>query len=111
MSKFYTFKYEEHEPDTLGKYPSFSVLEKKIEFDDDSDSGSYWPNVLREFVDFLSSIYGYSIRERIHLDVILENEDFDMTREIKEELAEKQHSKQTDMFDDYINSINKQVQE
>lgn len=64
MNSTYIFQYHSRPEDTCeGEYPAAKSVNNSIEFDE----AATWDSVLREFLDFLSSIYGYDISK--HVDV------------------------------------------
>lgn len=64
MNSTYTFQYfSRPDYDSEGEFPSAKSVNNTLEFNE----GATWDSVLREFLDFLSSIYGYDISK--HVDV------------------------------------------
>lgn len=58
----YTFSYfSGNQDDCEGEFPRAKSINTNVEFDD----ASAWDAVLREFLDFLSSIYGYDISKSV----------------------------------------------
>jgi hypothetical protein len=62
MSKHYfTFTFEAPERDDNGPYPASKDVTMRVCYEDDTS----WTSPLLDFAEFLSTIYGYDIREKI----------------------------------------------
>ena len=62
MTKHYfTFTFEAPERDDNGPYPSSKDVTMRVSYDDDTA----WTSPLLDFAEFLSTIYGYDVREKI----------------------------------------------
>ena len=66
----YRFSCEEYDDEDVGNpYPASKDTSMKVVFDD----SVAWPNVLKQFVTFLSSVYGYGMIT----DIIVKGTDLD----------------------------------
>lgn len=55
--------------DTSGEIYTFRYhdADRNITYTTEKNN-DYWPDVLNKFIDFLSSVYGYDIRDKVTID-------------------------------------------
>ena len=61
VNHYYTFRFETDHSDDNGPYAARREFNSTVEYPDDIS----WTSPLLDFVEFLSTIYGYDIKEKI----------------------------------------------
>lgn len=80
----YTFDYSCTDGIDSDDYPAKKFTSVSVDFAGDGT----WPSVLREFCNFLSTIYGYSIKDRIYVDCLANDGYFSHPEDYKPEERE-----------------------
>lgn len=65
----FTFQYRDTYPDQ-DLFPTETFASKSVRFD-----GATWDKVLAEFIMFLSSVYGYDIKDKVSYKTVLDKID------------------------------------
>lgn len=64
----FQFIHRDAYPEADGDFPNQTVNTKSVVFSD----GTVWTKVLDQFLDFLSSVYGYEVKESVKYETFTE---------------------------------------
>lgn len=93
MTTHYTFQYALQD-DCGPEFPTAKTLQSNLQFHDETT----WDVVLTEFINFLSSVYGYDIHNSVKF--LSFDEKLEKLKDKYEELEESDESKSLDLDDD-----------